>query len=548
MPFVSVNEKPEIGNTSSNTRSSFTSFKFRSRILHDLQQRQGFRDLKYTGSSYKVYNRFKLNYNENFEIGLLTDKDAGETSYYDFFSGYVNVSAWHSLRNILIGDYLIEFGQGLSLWSPYGFSKGSDAVYSVKKQPRILHPYTSSTENNFFRGAAVEYGWEHVSFTGFYSGNYIDAGIDSITGIITSTPVDGFHRTNSEILKRKSVFETSAGISANLYFPEFLSYGFLYYSSKFNHPFYKSNKYDINGDNFSYYSSYIDLFLNNFNLYGEYAFNGKSVASISGLRFSPTSEFEYTLLIRNYPRNYINLHGYGFGERAGACNNEFGIYNGIRWRSDLGVLNLYYDQFKFPYSTFDISLPSQGNEFMVYLSSNLLKKVRINSRFKLENKEVEQLVADKNYIVKRLKQSFRIEFIFKLSAKLRIKTRMEYSNYFIKEIPLMEDGYLVFEDIMFQPFIELRIYGRIFFFKTDSYNSVIYEYENDLTGILNNIGLYGEGLRFYVIFRYKLLNKLSLSFKYSETYKPKETSLGTGYQLIDGNTDNRVGLQFDFTF
>ena len=52
-------------------------------------------------------------------------------------------------------DYLLEFGQGLTLWSPYAFSKGADAVYPVRRTDRILRPYTSSTENNFFRGGAA---------------------------------------------------------------------------------------------------------------------------------------------------------------------------------------------------------------------------------------------------------------------------------------------------------------------------------------------------------------------------------------------------------
>ena len=548
LPFISTKENPDTNKTSLKINSGSIAFKFRSRLLQDLQPRKGFRDYKYTGSSLKVYNRFKLNYSDNLEMGFLADKDAGEISYYDFYSGYINISGWHGLKNLIIGDYLIKFGQGLSIWSPYGLSKGSDAIYSVKKKSSILHPYSSSTENNFFRGAAIEFGWEHASITGFYSLNFVDAGIDSTIGIITSTPVDGFHRTKSEILKRKSVLETSTGISANLGFSEFLSFGFLYYHSKFDHPFYKSDIYDINGDSFKYYSSYIDLFINNFNLFGELSFNRKSIASISGLQFSPISEFSYTLLIRNYPKNYISLHGYGFGERSGACSNEFGIYNGLRWRSVLGVINFYFDQFKFPFASYTNPLPSQGNEFMLHHSSKPLEKLTINSRVKIENKEVAQLWGDKNRVVKRLKQSFRIEFIFNLSRFLRIKTRMEYSNFYIKDPPVSEDGYLVFNDLMIQPVNKLLIYSRIIFFWTDSFNSVIYEYENDLTGILSNAGLYGEGVRFYFVLKYKLLKKLSLSFKYSETYKPKATSIGTGYQEIDGNMDNRVGFQLDFNF
>ena len=86
------------------------------------------------------------------------------------------------------------------------------------------------------------------------------------------------------------------------------------------------------------------------------------------------------------------------------------------------------------------------------------------------------------------------------------------------------------------------------FFKTDSFNSAIYEYENDLTGILTNVAMYGEGIRLYLLLRYKVLSHFFLSCKYSETYKPKEKTLGSGYSEINGNLDNRINLQLDLNF
>ncbi len=548
LPFITVPDTLLNNKLPEKNELSYISLQLRNRILDDLQQRKGFQDHKYEGSPYKIYNRVKANYSENICLGILTDKDAGELSYYDFYSGYINLSGWQGFKNIILGDYLLEFGQGLALWSPYGISKGPDAVYSVKKKSGKLKPYKSSSENNFFRGAGVEYEWEHLCIAGFYSRNLVDANIDTNSGFVTSTPMDGLNRTETELSKRKTLLETAYGVSVDYDIFESLSVGFLNFSSIFNRSFYSSNIYDINGSKFNYYSTYIDLYLTNFNVFGEYSFNGKSLASINGLRFSPSPEFSYTLLLRNYPRNYINLHGFGFGERSGAAKNEFGIYNGFRWRTTLGVLNFYFDQFKFPFATTENPLPSEGNEFLVNFSSRLSKNIEINTRIKHENKEVTVILDRQDQLVKRERQSYRIEFIYSLSDKVRLKTRAEYSKYYIKNIHLSDEGYLVFEDVRIQPSKNLIIYGRAIFFQTDSFNTAIYEYENDLTGILSNIGLYGEGVRFYLVIRYELLMKLSISFKYSETYKPKEKSIGTGYQEIDGNLDNRIGVQLDINF
>jgi hypothetical protein len=92
------------------------------------------------------------------------------------------------------------------------------------------------------------------------------------------------------------------------------------------------------------------------------------------------------------------------------------------------------------------------------------------------------------------------------------------------------------------------LYARIVFFRTDSFNSAIYEYENDLTGVLTNRALFGEGLRWYLIIRYRPMRLFTLSLKYSETYKPKEKSISSGFNEIAGNLDNRLALQIDVKF
>ena len=542
LPFVTVSEPPR----QEDWAQYKPSISLRSRVLYDIQQRKGFRDRLFKGSPYKIYNRVRADYTENVSVGILTEKDPGEPLYTDFYSGFLQLSDLYNF-SIILGDYRVEFGQGLALWSPYGISKGTDAVFGVKKKSRSVSPYTSAAENNFFRGASAQYKREHILITGFLSQNYTDAVIDTASGFITSVPADGLHRTISEIGKRKSARENVRGLSLEYSPSDFLTSGFLTYYSQFDHPFIPSNIFDINGSNFNYYSTYLDLYVSSINIFGEYSYDGKSLASISGMRLSPTPEFSYSLIIRNYPRNYINLHGNGFGERSGASQNEFGIYNGIRWRTRTGTLNFYYDQFRFPFATFDNPLPSEGNEFMLHFSARPLSKLTADTRIKVENKEV--TAGNNNEIlVRRLKQSYRVEFSYMVAKSLRLKTRLEYSHTFFKSAAPAESGFLIFEDIRVQPADKFIIYGRAVFFHTDSFNSAIYSYENDLNGILSSTAFYGEGVRLYIAIRYNLLERLTLSVKYSETYKPKESSIGSGYMEIGGSLDNRIGLQFDFTY
>ncbi len=546
LPFLSTG-KPKPPDKQS-VEPKFVSVNVRTRIIKDLRERQGFKDHKFEGSSLHIYNRFNIEYNSFLQTGILTEKDAGEKSYYDFLSGYLNLSNRYGFKNIIIGDYHVRFGQGLALWNSYGFSKGTDAVFSIKKSAGTIKPSTSSSENNFFRGAAFNYEWEHAGITGFYSRSSLDALIDSTEGI-TSLSIDGLHRTPSELLKRDSVTERAAGLVLDYSFSSHLSAGLLYYNVVFDHPFIPSNIFDIKGDNFNYYSAYIDLYLYNFNIYGEFSYNGiTDPAYITGFKLSPTPEFCYSMLLRNYPPDYISIHGSGFGERSGARGNESGIYNGIRWRTKIGTFNFYYDQFKFPYSTFTNPLPSEGNDFMLRFTTRLFHKFEAGIQIRVGNKETVTLMDSEEKMAKRIKQSLRLEYSYALSSRLKLKTRFEYVSVLLKDSHLQEEGYLFYEDIRFMPINGFLLYGRIIFFRSASFNSAVYEYENDLTGMLSSRGLYGEGARFYAVVRYNPLSKVSLSLKYSETFKPKETSTGSGYQQIEGSIDNRIALQADINF
>jgi len=547
LPFVIV--KPVVQREE---ESFFTSLKsqtdisLRSRIQNDLQERKGFSENKFKGSSTHIYNRMILKY-ENFQAGFLTEKDPGEEQFNEFSSGHIYVKDLALIKNLVIGDYYIEFGQGLALWNVYGLSKSSDAVYPVKKNERRIIPYKSTSENNFFRGAAVEFDYKSFSLSVFYSKNKFDANIDDASGEILSTPLNGLHRTETELKRRKSAQETVYGARLDFVKENLLRIGLLHYRSNFSHPFQPSDVYDIAGNKFNYTSAAYDLYIENINLFGEVVYNGRSVASINNIQFYLSSNLQYIISIRSYPVNFINIHGFGFGERSGAAQNEFGIYNGLKWRLPFGIFNVYYDQFKFPYATFDTPLPAVGNEFLIEFTFNPFTKVETKIRYKKERKELKFNTNNENVIAERNKESIRSEIIYDISKLLRWRTRFEYNFYAVKNFEADEDGFMFYQDIRYIPFSGLNIFGRIIFYRTDSFNTAIYQYENNLTGVLSNTALYGEGIRWYFMVRYKVFSFLTLSGRYSETYKPKERTLGSGDSEINGNLDNRINFQIDLT-
>jgi hypothetical protein len=528
--------------------TSKTNIILRSRYINALQTNEGFLEEKFIGTKPKTYNRLLIKYDNHFQAGYLADKDPGESSYNEFSSFHLAFNEISFVQKAVLFDYLLEFGQGLTLWSPYAYPKGADAMIPFKRNDRIIRPYTSSTENNYFRGAAAAFNFGDFILTGFYSDNYFDANIDSVTGKITSTPIDGLHRTPNEIRKRKAASEKLIGGRIDYGFENLFHIGLVHYQSHISNEFQPSYVYDISGDKFNFTAAAYNLLFNRFNISGEFSYNGISVASINQLEILISNNFTFVSSVRSYPRNFYSLHGYAFGERNGTTQNEVGIYTGFKWKTPVGLLNFYYDQFKFPYSTFFNPIPTQGDEYLVDFLTRPIRRFEIRFRYKYENKDQTEPIDNSKIVVKRLRQVFRGEIIYSISTKIRFRGRFEYNTFRVAKTGENEKGYLVFQDVRYSPTNNFNLYGRIIFFKTDSFGSAIYEYENNLTGVLTNIPLFDEGIRWYLLLRYRPYKFFTLSAKYSETYKPAEKSLGSGESTIPGNLDNTVSLQLDINF
>ncbi len=536
-------------NTVLNFLNENVKLSIRSRIIDDLQEKKGFTENRFEGSIPKIYNRFILKYGEKIDACLVTEKDAGEKSLNEFTSFHLAVKNYGLLNTLVVGDYTLEFGQGLALWSPFALSKETDAIYPVKHKSKTINPYKSTNENNFFRGAAISIKYDAFQFSTFYSSNLFDANIDSLSRSILSTPIDGYHRTESELDKEKTAREIFYGARIDYFAPEnYMNIGLLYYTSKFSNSFLQESAFDLSGDKFNFYSIYYDFYWGKINLFGESAFDGRSVASLVGASFDFDQNFSFITLFRNYPRNYRNLHAFAFGENSGATQNEVGIYTGFQWRTPIGEINFYFDQFKFPYATFQNPLPSHGNEFLFDLRSRPIQKIETNLRIKYEQKEVSETIANQKLILPRLKKTIRGEIIYEVSKHVRLRSRLEYNNYKIDKSEVVEEGFMAFQDFRFSPLQELSISGRIILFQTDSFNSAIYEYENDLQGILSNTAMYEKGARWYLIAKYKPFRFLTMSTKYSETYKPLEKFLSSGNSEINNNIDNRISFQAEINF
>ncbi len=536
----------------------------RSRFSNDLQPSAGYLDNTYTGSRPKLYNRIFTRYSSkgyNFTGSLLAEKDPGEKSFADHIGGYAEIQMPFILNQVLLGDYTLEFGQGITLWGSYSFSKGSEAVSGKKKKDQGVNSYSSVNEIQYFRGVAgkvkLPTSLGDFSLYGFYSNNNIDASIDTTIDQLSSLYEDGYHRTESEINRDDSgkekllggrfLYETKTFGSTKI--------GLTYYKSEYSKPFKYKGIFDFSGTASNGLGVDYDIVFKNLNFFGEWARSYTDVVGgIAGLKILFLKQADLIFIVRNYPANFIMLHSYGFGEQSGISQNEFGIYSGIKFRiGKLAAINAYYDQYKFPYATFYNPVPTKGNDFLLYTEWNITRNFKLSTKYKNETKEetgVEsnQYGLEEDKIFNRQQTNYRLQFDYDVFNTFRIRSRFEYVFVDYDAMAISQKGILFFSDFRVKPFRNIILDGRFIIFQTDSYDSRIYEFENEINGVVSNLGLYGKGRRWYLLLKYKPYNFLELSARYSETITEGAKSTGSGNDEILGDLKNRFSMQLEIKF
>jgi len=535
-------------------------FSYRTRFQQDLQTKEGFLNGQYPGSKAKIYNRLNFIYNKSKYIlqgNITTEKDAGERSITDFSSGYLEFRSSKILRTLIAGDYSLTFGQGLGMWSGTGFYKGSSTVDPVKKRGYGLNGYSSVNESQFFRGAASDINYNNFDFILFYSNNYFDASIDTTLDEVSSFYFDGYHRTISEQNRKKSAKESLFG-SRILFNKNNLKLGATIWTSKFSKPVeFDSTRqlYSFSGDNANMLSFDYDYIYNNINIFGEFARSQSGIVAGLGALYISLSKFaELVFLYRHYPEDFSQVHSFGFGENNGNTQNESGLYSGLSIEPFKGLeVNAYFDQFKFPYRTYSNPASTSGNDFLTNVNYAFNKDLTLNFRYKSKNKEDTRTVQDESgRLVKKIdnrsQTNFRLGFDYDITDRFKLRSRYDYVFVKYDLFGGNNKGSLFFTDLRFNPAMGVSISTRFLFFETDSYDSRLYEYEEDIRGVMSNLGLYGKGRRWYVMVKFKPLSYVEISGKYAETYMDGAKSIGTGNDLIQGDTNNKINLGMEILF
>lgn len=512
----------------------------------------------YSGNPDKVYTRYRFSYRDRVNAGFTLEKDPGEALFrnntgFDYYSAHLFIRGNGMVKSFAIGDYLLNFGQGLAMWTGFGFGK-SPEVLNTRKTAHPLGKYSSVNENRFFRGAAATFKLKDFDLTVFGSSKKMDANIslaDTLneeTLAVSSLQETGLHRTPAEIEDKKAIRQTVAGAHIN-YNGRKLNMGMtgIYTmldanlekdGSPYNHFRFGGNKLANASIDYNYLHKGILFF-------GETAISDNgSIATLNGL----TANFGQTgisIVQRDYAPGYQQLFGSGFGEGSNT-NNEKGIYIGLSTSINRNLkLQGYIDFFTRPWLGYTADAPSNGMEYLLQLDYKPAWHTSVYARFKQESKaeNVPGNSTNMDYLCNKTKTGFRFHVARKISGAISVDSRIEWSRFDIEgRAPTF--GMLIYQDIDYRfSRIPLSFKGRIALFDTDTWDNRIYAYESDVLYSFTVPAFNGKGTRFYFLASYKFNRHLQVWARVAQTFYPYQQSIGTGDESISGNRRTDIKLQ-----
>lgn len=514
---------------------------------------------RYLGSIDRISMRYRFNYQNKLRISLNMSKDAGEPFFdryqkygFDFLSGSISLRDIGRAKQVVVGDFALQLGQGLVVWNGLSFGKGGLAS-SMSKQGAGLKPYTSMNENQFLRGTAISYSFNRLNVIGFFSIKKVDGRVDEVGGakLISSLSVSGLHRTPNEINNRKAVLQKVWGSHLN-YTKNRLNIGTTFMMTHWDGDIVKGNTlrnvYDFEGRSLTSLSFNYDYTYKNIYTYGETAHSLKGgLATVNGVIASLDPKLSVFVNQRYYQKNYWQFYAQGVGETS-QVRNEKGIYSGMVYHPSRKINAMFYvDIFKFPWLRFRSDAPSHGVDFLTQFQYIWYKKgkatIRYRHRLRQENGGAESATSE-SMLEDIVRQQLRLEFQYQWSARWTTRSRGEYQLYF-KEMDRNQRGILLYQDVFYKPgFInKLQINWRLAMFKTDSYETRLYAYENNVLYASSFPAYYQKGWRGYINLRYKISRNLDLWGRYAGTWLGNEETIGSGLDLIEGNKKTEVTLQ-----
>ena len=518
-PFISLKE---------NDAGSSDSLSVRSTLLTNLILKPGEKDTSYLGSPLKILAKYSIAAGR-FSAGLTTEKDAGEKFFTgsppfpEFLSAYTSYSGKGVIRKVILGDFSLRFGAGTSINTAMrtGIQLTAPGFMTIRDN---LRPYTSTDENNFFRGATADLAVKNAEVILFYSRNRIDAtpvlSSDSVISSIISIYKSGLHNTSSLLLKKDLLTETVYGMSLSYNF-RFMRVGANWSETWLSIPLQRNaddpeSIHDFEGNKNRLLSINYNTVSGRIMIYGEMTVNNfRNLAFVNGATLRPSDRLSVNVLWRKYSYGYTSFNGRGPGSSSSSANEQ-GITGNFSFEAAKHLfISAGYDVTHYPWLKYRCSFPSmsrKGGIVLRYLPTEKLNfEFSYDYRYSMINNQKASGIAG---IEGSESRTFKWLFRYTPDENSAFTTRISYKAAY----PSGSRGMLLLQDVYYRfGRVPVTLWFRYCLFSTESWDSRLYTYENDLLYSFSIPALSGEGSRSYLMVKLDLGRIGEIRIKYSFT-------------------------------
>ena len=494
----------------------------------------------YLGNGNKILIRYKYSVKKRIQAGFIMEKDVGEAisfsnhrNGFDYNSAYMLYKGSGLINSAIVGDYHLQFGQGLTFWSGFAISNGL-GMASARRIGLNIRPHSGSEENDFLRGTALRVKSGAVYTTVFLSRHNKDANLsdfDSIAdcGIYSGFKTGGYHRTFEELEEKNNLTEWLAGANIKGSFRN-INLGITGYYQHIDgvilpqESYFNRNKF-TGKENMCLGADFCWAFHKTI-FYGE-ASRSKNggYAVVAGCDFHPDARIEYSIHYRNTSTEFQNMHCTIFRNNSGAAQQ--GIYTGLIARLSSKIsIQAWADRLTYLYAKTGCHKPGVEQRYSARILFNPVRYTVIY--FQTSQKNYTHDKGTENQITWELEeirsQSFRAHLTMEPTKRLRLQSRVEYCR-----IQPEGTGVLCYLDASYRSNLyPFNVAVRYTLFDTDGFGARIYSYESDALYSFSIPAYYDRGRMGYIYFSWRPYRLITLYVKYARTNfaMPREQEQG----------------------
>lgn len=485
-----------------------------------------------------MQNRASLQFaNPKITAGFSGERDAGEPRLDDYTSGYLMTTRAKKNMTILGGNYTLRSAHGLVFAGNYGVLSLSQSGSVLKSYSPQIIPYRSSHENLAFRGIAVAFDKDRYKLIVAGSTGKRD-GKAGEKNTIVSRPIDGYHRTESELAARKALGENMIGFASEFRLNTATSIslnGARYtYSHSIENQDSVRRHFAFEGGGQLIGSVGISIqAAKGLSLGGEFASTQTGQAYLIGM----TSKSGSATISISYwfgSPSYNHTHGAIPGKFIGTTSNIRQYYIGAKTKNKIGEFRIYATQKRAPWRSFRLPHKHSSETLFVRWQKRIGRGAMVGLRTKVsatpEFFDFPQSIWQPSGkgLTKKMTASHRLEWQLRMNAFTEYRGRIEYL-----EISAPYSEHAAQQSHYIQTKIkDIRTRWKYAFFKTGSYASRIYDFDYALPGLIQPTALSGEGERVFISAGTRFLNKLAVSLYASRMWvKGAQTKTQYGFHF-----------------